>query len=213
MTATELVTALFEAPAPRPEPLVRETASRLFPLWQAVLVGVPVAVMAAALLGLITALAVALPLGEVVKDPKPAWFGHVSELAMLPGAALGIWLVVRWMRGRRLQFAKLAREGTVVPTYDVAATGLAGALGTRAGAMVAQAALGSVGRTAAAAYGGPVVAANLDGTIVEARTVADAQRRFPVPDAMLVDAQGRYVALMRHDGWIAVQRVLRRRKA
>jgi len=214
MSEARLVVTLAEAPVPRPEPLAREAANRLFPLWQALLVGIPFAVMAAALLGVATALAIALPLGSLVGSPKPAWFGHVSEAAMLPGVVLGIWLVVRWMRRRREQFAALAREGTIVPSYDVAATGLAGALGSRAGAMVARAALGSaLGSTVAQVYGGPIAAGELHGTIIEARTTADAKGRFRVPELMLVNASGRYVALMHRAGWIAAQRVLRRRTA
>src|SRR5262245_39244898 len=214
MRESELVVALLEAPVPRPEPLVPEAAKRLCPVWQAVLVGVPFAVMAAAMLAVVTSLAIALPLGAVVGNAKPTWFGHVSEAAALLGAALGIWLVVRWMRGRRAQFTALAREGTIVPSFDLAATGLAGALGTPTGAMVAGAALGSaVAGTMTQIYGGPIAAAELDGTLIEARTVADARGRFRVPDLMLVHASGRYVALMHRTGWIAAQRVLRRKPA
>jgi hypothetical protein len=91
MTESQLVSALVESPVPRPDALARDVASRLFPTWQAVLVGAPIAVILGAVLGCITALAIALPLGLlVVEDPKPAWFGHVSEVAMLPGVALGI---------------------------------------------------------------------------------------------------------------------------
>src|SRR3954464_7708988 len=124
MTETQLISALVDSPVPRHDALARDVATRLFPTWQAVLVGAPIAVCLAAVFGLITALAIALPLGRLVaEDPKPAWFGYVSELAMLPGVALGIWLVVRWMRGRRAAFATLAREGTIVPAYDIAASG------------------------------------------------------------------------------------------
>jgi hypothetical protein len=213
MTESQLVSALLESPIPRPDGLARDVASRLFPAWQAVLVGVPIAVILAAALGLVTALAIALPLGLViVEHPKPAWFGHVSELAMLPGVALGIWLVVRWMRRRRAAFTNLAREGAIVPAYDIAASGLAGALGTRAGAAIARVALGgAVGGTVAQVFGGPIAAAELDGKIVEARTAADARGRFRVPELMLADRAGGYVALLHRAGWIAPQRVLRRR--
>lgn len=106
MTESQLVSALVESPVPRPDVLARDAASRLFTTWQAVLVGAPIAVILAALLECITALAIALPLGLVVVDnPKPAWFGHVSEAAMLPGVSLGIWLVVRWMRRWRAAFS------------------------------------------------------------------------------------------------------------
>lgn len=211
MTESELVAALIDASVPRPEALSRAVASRLFPTWQAALVGVPIAVILAAVLGLITALAIALPLGTVVGDPKPAWFGHVSEAAMVPGIALGIWLVVRWMRRRRAQFATLARAGAIVPAFDLAASGLARVLGTKTGAAIAQAALGAVGGTVVQVFGGPIAAGALDDTIVEARTVADARGRFRVPELMLADATGGYVALLHRSGWIAAQRVLRRR--
>jgi hypothetical protein len=115
------------------------------------------------------------------------------------------------MRRRRAAFAALAREGAVVPAYDIAATGLAGALGTRAGAAIARAALGAVGGTVAQVFGGPIAAAELDGKIVEARTAADARGRFRVPELMLADRAGGYVALLHRAGWIAPQRVLRRR--
>src|SRR5262245_12035160 len=126
MTAPELVSAVVDSPVPRPGALARDVASRLFPTWQAVLVGAPVAVILALVLGCITALAVALPLGLVVVEyPKPTWFARLSEAAMLPGVALAIWLVVRWMRRRRAAFAELAREGAIVPTVAIAAKGLA----------------------------------------------------------------------------------------
>jgi hypothetical protein len=213
MTESQLVSALVESPVPRPDALARDAASRLFPTWQAVVVGAPIAVILAALLGCLTALAIALPLGlVVVDDPKPAWFGHVSEAAMLPGVSLGIWLVVRWMRRRRAAFTALAREGEIVAAYDVAASSLVAALATRAGAAIVRAALRrAVGRTVAQAFGGPIAAAELDGKIIEARTVADARGRFRVPEMMLADRAGGYVALLHRGGWIAPQRVLRRR--
>ncbi len=213
MTESELVAALIESPVPRPPELARRLASKLFPLWQVVLVGAPVGLVLAALLGCLSALAIALPLGLVVGGGvKPAWFGHVSEAAMLPGAALGIWLVWRWMARRRASFATLAREGTIVPAHDVAAGGLAGVLGTRAGGAIARAALGSVGGTVAQVFGGPIAVAEVDGEIIEARTAADAGGRFRVPELMLA-GRGRYVALLHRAGWIAPQRVLRRRRA
>jgi hypothetical protein len=206
----ELISALIEAPVPRPDALALAGGRKLFPTWQAALVGVPIGIIVAAMLGLATALLVALPLGAVVGKPLPPWFGHVSEAAMVVGAALGGWLVVRWMRRRRAQFVELVRSGSIVPTYDVAATGLAGALGTRAGATVARAALGAVGGTVAQVYGGPIAIAELDGQRIEARTAADSRGRFRIPEMMLVDRTGGYVALLDRTGWIAPQRVLRR---
>jgi hypothetical protein len=78
---------------------------------------------------------------------------------MFPGFATGIWLVVRWLRRRRIQFVALAKEGCVVPAYDIAATWSAAVIGSSGGMFVARAALGSVGSVVAQAYGGPIVAA------------------------------------------------------
>ncbi|MDB4961904.1 MAG: hypothetical protein JWP01_1903 [Myxococcales bacterium] len=210
VSAQELISALIQTPAPRPDAIAIAGGRKLFPTWQAVLVGAPVGVIAASMLGLVAALAVALPLGAVVGKPLPPWFGRMSEAVMVVGALLGIWLVVRWMRGRRAHFVELVRSGSVVPAFDVAATGLAGALGTRAGKTVARVALGAVGGTVAQVYGGPIAVAELDGQRIEARTAADSRGRFRVPEFMLVDRTGRYVALLDRTGWIAPQRVLRR---
>lgn len=171
--------------------------------------GAPLALILGAVLGLFIALAIALPLGHFVGDPKPAWFGRMSEAAMLLGAALGIWLVVRWMRRRRAEFVTLAREGTIVPAYDLATGNV---LGTRDGVALAHAVLGAVGATIAQVYGGPIAAAELDGVIIEARTAADMRGRFRIPELMLVDSTGSYVALLHRIGWIAPQRVLRRKR-
>ena len=65
--------------------------------------------------------------------------------------------------------------------------------------------------TSAQVFGGPIASAELDGMIVEARTAADARGRFRTPELMLADRAGRYVALLHRGGWIAAQRVLRRR--
>jgi len=213
MTSSELVASLIASPVPRSEALARDTARRLFPAWQAVLVGVPIALIAATVLGCVSALAIALPLGMAIGNPKPVWFGYVSEAAMVPGFALGVWWVVRWMRRRQTDFATLARDGSIVSAFDVAATGIAGALGTEVGAAVAKVALGAVGGTVAQVFGGPIAAGELNGEIIEARTAADARGRFRVPELMLVDHTGGYVALLHRAGWIAPQRVLRRRAA
>ncbi len=211
MTKAELVSALIDAPVPRSTELSVAGGRRLFPTWQAVLVGAPTGIILGSMLGLVTALAVALPLRQVVGTPLPSWFGHVSEVAMLVGATFGVWLTVRWLRGRRAQFVELVRTGSIVPTTDRAATGLAGALGTRAGATVARIALGgAVGSTVAQVYGGPIAVVEHDGQRIEARTTADHRGQFRVPEMMLVDRSSRYVALLDRSGWIAPQRVLRR---
>lgn len=213
MSTEELVAHLINSPTPRPPAIAQAAASRLFPRWQAALVGVPVALILASVLGCVAAIAVALPLGQLVGTPKPAWFGHVSEVAGLAGVVLGVWLVVRWMRGRRRAFETLAREGAIVPAYDIAATGLGAALGTDVGRALAHVALGAVGGTLTQVFGGPIAIAQLDGQLIEARTAADASGRFRVPELMLADRSGGYVALLHRSGWIAAQRVLRRRPA
>ncbi len=211
MSTSKLIDELIAAPTPRPATIADEVAGKLFPLWQAVLVGVPTALIIGCVLGCVAAIAVALPLGIIVGNPKPPWFGYVAGTAGLAGAALAAWLVFRWMRGRRRAFAALARDGVIVPAYDVAATGLGGALGTDVGKALAHAALGALGGTVAQVFGGPIAAARLDGEVIEARTAADALGRFRAPELMLADRSGGYVALLHRSGWIAPQRVLRRR--
>jgi len=193
---------------------VTAAAGRLFPIWQALLIGVPIGLIAASIFGLALALVVALPLGAVIGPSKPSWFGHVSEAVAVGGAAVGLWLVMRWLRGRRAGFATLVRTGELLPAEEVEKAGLARALGTRAGVTIARLALGgAVGSTIAQIYGGPVACAVLDGEIVEARTAADARGRFRFPELMLVDRRASYVALLHRAGWIIPQRVLRRRPA
>lgn len=211
MTDAQLVKELLESTTPRPEPLARATAAKLFPLWQMVLVGAPIGLIAAAMLGLATTLVVALPLGQFVGYQRPAWFGHLSEVTLIVGAGIGVWLVVWWMRRRRAHFAALARNGVLLPAHDRDADGLAGALGSSVGATLAKVALGGLGGTLVQVYGGPIAVAKLDGTVIEARTVANSRGQFRVPELMLADATGGYVALMHRSGWIAAQRVLRRR--
>jgi hypothetical protein len=109
-------------------------------------------------------------------QPRPSWFGTMSELALLPGTAASVYRVVRWMRRRRASFATLVREGTLSPTFDVAASGLARIVSSPAVRVAGRMALGTVRSTIALAH----------------RDV-------------------RYVALLHEAGWIAPQRVLRRR--
>jgi hypothetical protein len=120
---------------------------------------------------------------------------------------------VRWMRRRRASFARLVREGTLAPTFDVAAGGLARVVGSPIGRVAGRMAFGAVGSTIAQVYGGPVVGAEIDGQVIEARTVADTGGRFRLPSYMLAHPEVRYVALLHGAGWIAPQRVLRRRPA
>ncbi|MGC4121238.1 MAG: hypothetical protein QM765_43010 [Myxococcales bacterium] len=118
----ELVKNLLAHPAPRPDSLARDAAARLFPTWQAILVGVPFALILGPAMGALLALVVALPVGLLL-EPRPAWLGNLSDLLLLAGTVLGVCLVVLWLVRRRASFAALAREGMLFPTIDVAARG------------------------------------------------------------------------------------------
>lgn len=208
----ELVTALLASPTPRPDALSRPAAARLFPWWQAALVGVPAALIIGAISGCLLALVVALPLGHFVGQPRPAWFGRMSEGLLFAGMALGAMLVLIWLRRRRARFAALVREGTLFPTFDVEATGFGKTLSNPVVRAVVEVGLDGVGGTLRQIYSAPVVAAEVDGTIIEARTPGDWRGRFPRPSHMLVQPGNRYVALLGAAG-LSPQRVLRRRPA
>ncbi len=208
----DLVAALLAAPTPRPDALAREAAGQLFPTWQAILVGVPFALIVGAMTGLLLSLLVALPVGHFVGKPLPAWVGRMSEILLFAGMALGAGLVFIWLRRRRASFAALVRDGTMFPTIDVGTSGLGGVLASKAGRAAAELALDALGGTLAQIYGAPIVGAEVDGSVVEVRTPGNWRGRFPRPSHMLVQPGNRYVALLGAAG-LSPQRVLRRRPA
>jgi hypothetical protein len=179
---------------------VREAAAKLFPMWQAVLVGAPIALIVGSLLGLTLALAVSLSLGK--------GNGTLSNVLLVVGQAIGVWLVVRWMKRRRADFAMLVRSGELVPPTDAADPTLGAVSAT-----IARVALGSLGATVAQIYGGPILRVRHGGEILEIRSVADARGRFRIPELVLVERDAKYVALFHRSGWMAPQRVLRRSPA
>lgn len=218
MSDLQLITELLESPSPRPERVSRRVAARLFPWWQAVLVGVPLALGLTLLCGPALMVLWALPAAKLlhVETPVPDWFGHVSACFLFVGVALSIGIAVRMMRKRRRAFVELARDGVVVETTWRDATGLAGALGSDVGKAVAGWAFGGgVAHSLAATYGAPIVIGSVNGENVEARAVAPFIGEPRVPELMLVGANkagpvGLYVGMIGRAGWIAPQRVLRR---
>jgi len=212
MTPKELAAALLAAPTPRPDALARQAGRRLFPAWQALLVGVPFGLVASALTGCVLGLVVALPVGHFVGRPRPPWLGTMSVALLFVGAALGLVVVALWLARRRARFVALAREGTVFPTFDVGVTRLGRALGNKVVGAAVELALDGVGGTLRQIYCAPVVAAEVDGTIIEVRTPGDWRGRFPRPSHMIVQPGNPYVALLGEAG-ISPQRVLRRRPA
>ena len=212
MTPNELAAALLAAPTPRPDALARQAGRRLFPTWQALLVGLPLGLIAGALTGCVLALVVALPVAHFVGQPRPPWLGTMSEVVLSAGGALGLLVVALWLVRRRARFVALAREGTVFPTFDVGLTGLGRALGNKVVGAAVELALDGVGSTLRQIYCAPVVAAEVDGTIVEVRTPGDWRGRFPRPSHMIVQPGNPYVALLGQAG-LRPQRVRRRRPA
>ncbi len=197
MTDADLILALERAPNPRPEQLVRAAARRLFPLWQAILVGVPIALIAASILGVALGLSIALAVGAVAGE-RPPWLEDVSTTALVVGGGIGVALVVRWLRRRRAAFSILARTGELLPTRILRTAGPIAA---------------GLSRTLGEVYNWPIVGSELDGELVEVRTSRQTafgpSGEIRAPRLMLVDRRAPYVALIQSRS-IHPQRILRR---
>jgi hypothetical protein len=208
---SDVLRTLGGEPPLRAEIDVRAVATRLFPVWQAFLVGLPLALIIGSILGVMVGLVVAMSLTEIVGPPRPEWMGTLSEVllyAVMAATCAGVFAV---MRRRRAQFFSLARNGIVVPTVDVDGKGLSQALGNEAAQAAARLALGAAGGTLALMYGGPIVGGQVGDELLEVRVPADSKGRFPRPQHMLVQSGNSYVALIGPD-WIKPQKISRRRK-
>lgn len=214
MTRKDLNHAVFTIPTPRPDAVVYPGARALFPTWLMILIGLTVMPMSSAALALACEL-VALIVGHaIVGKSEPPWLLTTATTVALLGAAAGVFLNLRWLARRRASFIELMRTGALLPVSDVDPDGLGAVVGNRFGRAAIRIALSGAGSRAVTSYfGPPIVKVEIDGQIIQARSRADGPGPSGRASHMLAHPRIRYVALVDESGWIAPQRMLRRRPA
>jgi hypothetical protein len=214
MTRKELVQALFTTPTPRPDAIVYPGARKLFPTWLMILVGLTVMPVSSAALAMLSNLVVLIVGVAIVGKPEPPWLSTLTTIVGLLAAAAGVYLNLRWILRRRASFIELMRIGALLPVSDVEFGALGAVMGSRAGRAVVGLALSGAATSAVASYfGPPIVMVEIGDQLIAARSRADGPGPSGRASHMLAHPCVRYVALVDEGGWIAPQRVLRRRTA
>jgi len=212
MTRKELIQAVLTTPTPRPDAVVYSGARKLFPTWLMILIGLTVVPVSSAILAFVCE-SVPLIVGHaIVGKSEPPWLSTTATTIALLGAALGVYLNLRWLARRHASFIELMRTGALLPVSDVEPRGLGAVIGNRAGRAAIGTILSGAGASAVAGYfGPPIVKVEIDGQTIEARSRADGPGPSGRAGHMLAHPRVGYVALVDESGWIEPQRVLRRR--